>query len=182
MVADSLSTAAPAESGRFEFRRVHVDDALAVPLLDELAREYSSRYGRSLDEQVRKLAEEYPAGDFAPPGGVLLVLLEDGNPVAGGAFRRYDDHTAELKRMWTRTGHRRRGLGRRVIAELERQALARGYRRIYLTTGWRQPEAKALYLAAGYTPLFDVTRDPAELAAPLPFEKTLTGRPAAEAT
>ena len=42
-----------------------------------------------------------------------------------------------------------------VLAELESRAAARGYARMHLTTGPRQPEAKALYLAAGWTPLFD---------------------------
>jgi hypothetical protein len=42
-----------------------------------------------------------------------------------------------------------------VLTELERRAAARGYRRMYLTTGPRQPEARDLYLAAGWTPLFD---------------------------
>ncbi|GAA2797378.1 GNAT family N-acetyltransferase [Saccharopolyspora taberi] len=175
MATDTSPTAVPAESIRFEFRHVHISDELVVPLLDELAHEYSSRYGRALDEQVRVLAEEYPPEEFSPPGGAVVVLLRDGLPVAGGAFRRYDAETAELKRMWTRSGHRRRGLGRRVVEELERVARLRGYRRAYLTTGWRQPEAKALYLAAGYSPLFDITRDPAEIAAPLPFEKRLEG-------
>jgi polar amino acid transport system permease protein len=59
-----------------------------------------------------------------------------------------------------------------VLAELERTAAAAGYRRLYLTTGPRQPEAKGLYLAAGYTPLFDVTADPMTIG-PLPFEKPL---------
>ena len=44
---------------------------------------------------------------------------------------------------------------RGVLTELEQRAAARGYTRIHLTTGPRQPEAVALYLAAGYTPLFD---------------------------
>ncbi|MGY1643959.1 GNAT family N-acetyltransferase [Geodermatophilus sp. SYSU D00703] len=57
--------------------------------------------------------------------------------------------------MWTAAAHRRRGLARRVLAELETRAAARGYTRVYLTTGLRQPEAEALYLAAGWTPLFD---------------------------
>ncbi|MBI0383949.1 GNAT family N-acetyltransferase, partial [Streptomyces albiflaviniger] len=56
--------------------------------------------------------------------------------------------------------------------ELERSAAERGYRRIHLTTGPRQPEARGLYLATGYTPLFDVSADP-ETIGPLPFEKGL---------
>ncbi|CAL9662126.1 hypothetical protein SUDANB105_07060 [Streptomyces sp. enrichment culture] len=75
-------------------------------------------------------------------------------------------------RIRTHSAHRRRGLARRVVAELEREALARGYRRVYLTTGPRQPEARGLYLATGYTPLFDTHADP-ETIGPLPFEKHL---------
>jgi hypothetical protein len=55
---------------------------------------------------------------------------------------------------------------------LEREAADRGYSRIHLTTGPRQPEAKGLYLAAGYRPLFDLSADP-ESIGPLPFEKHL---------
>jgi hypothetical protein len=58
------------------------------------------------------------------------------------------------------------------VAELERIARLRGYSRVYLTTGWRQPEAVALYLATGYTPLYDRSL-PAEAVGPHPFEKLL---------
>ena len=51
-------------------------------------------------------------------------------------------------------------------------AARRGYRRIYLTTGPRQPEAKNLYLATGYTPLFDLDADPEEIKQ-LAFSKDL---------
>ena len=40
----------------------------------------------------------------------MLIGLVDDEPVTGGAFRRFDDETAELKRIWTDSGHRRRGL------------------------------------------------------------------------
>ncbi len=77
----------------------------------------------------------------APPDGGLLLLLDGGEPVSGGAFRRYDDGTAELKRIWTAAAHRRRGHARRVLGALEDAVAAAGYRRIYLTTGprhWRR--------------------------------------------
>ncbi|MFJ9696592.1 GNAT family N-acetyltransferase [Kitasatospora sp. NPDC101183] len=152
-----------------EFRRAAVEDPLVEPLLRELAEEYVSRYGPQGGEEMTR----YPAELFTEAhGGVLLLLLEDGEPVAGGAYKRYDDRTAEVKRMWTHSAHRRRGLARRVLAELERTALAAGYDRIYLTTGPLQPEARGLYLATGYTPLFDVTADPLTIG-PLPFEKQL---------
>jgi GNAT superfamily N-acetyltransferase len=146
--------------------RVHPGDPLAAPLFAELAVEYDTRYGDlfgGADEELTR----YPAAEFLPPDGELVLLLEDGAPVAGGAFRRHTDAgTAEVKRMWTAAAHRRRGLARRVLAELEARAVVRGYTRMYLTTGPRQPEAKALYLAAGWTPLFDpAVPRPTDLAA-----------------
>ncbi|GAA0474674.1 GNAT family N-acetyltransferase [Streptomyces olivaceiscleroticus] len=144
-----------------------VTDPLARPLLTELTYEYSTRYEKPVD-----LDREYPPEEFDPPGGAFLLLLEHGRPVAGGAYRRYDAATAELKRIWTDSAHRRRGLARRVLRVLEQDAARRGYTRLYLTTGPRQPEAKGLYLAAGYRPLFDLTADP-ESIGPLPFEKDL---------
>lgn len=150
---------------------VHQDDPLASPLLEELALEYSSRYGLSPGEQYSEL-RAYPAHEFAPPGGVLIVALEAGAPVAGGAFRQYDATTAELKRIWTSSAYRGRGYGKTIVAELENIARDRGYRRIHLTTGWNQPEAVALYLATGYTPLYDTTL-PSDEVGVHPFEKSL---------
>ncbi|KUO06672.1 GNAT family N-acetyltransferase [Streptomyces caeruleatus] len=152
--------------------QVPVSDPRVEPLLRELGHEYSTRYGADAHDEIAR----YPDEEFTEPyGGLLLLLLERGEPVAGGAFRRYDAATAELKRIWTHSAHRRRGLARRVLAELERAARTRGYRRLWLTTGPRQPEARGLYLATGYTPLFDTEADP-ETIGPLPFEKHLAVR------
>ena len=134
--------------------QVHPDDALAGPLFAELAVEYDTRYGDLFGGAAEELTR-YPAAAFRPPSGDFLLLVEDGAAVAGGAFMQHSSGAAEVKRMWTAATHRRRGLARRVLTELEQRAAAAGYRRMYLTTGPRQPEARDLYLAAGWTPLFD---------------------------
>ena len=125
------------------------EDPLAQPLLAELAVEYAQRYGGTPDVHLAWLP--VPADELAPPDGGLLIGVVDGVPVTGGAFRRYDAETAELKRIWTDSAHRRRGYARALLAALEAEAAARGYRRLYLITGNRQPEAAALYDATGYT-------------------------------
>ncbi|TRO58245.1 MULTISPECIES: GNAT family N-acetyltransferase [unclassified Streptomyces] len=159
----------PASPTELTVIQVPVSDPRVRPLLRELGDEYSTRYGKDAHAELAR----YPDEEFTPPhGGLLLLLLERGEPVAGGAFRRYDAATAELKRIWTHSAHRRRGLARLVVAQLEHEARVRGYQRIYLTTGPRQPEARGLYLATGYTPLFDTSADP-ETLGPLPFEKHL---------
>jgi GNAT superfamily N-acetyltransferase len=151
-------------------------DARVRPLLDELAQEYDSRYGNLFGRGAA--AEElnrYPAEEFVAPGGALLIVQESGESVAGGAFRRHGPDTAEFNRIWTHPAHRRRGLARFVLAELEALAARRGYNRVYLTTGPRQPEAKHLYLNSGYEPLFDLAADP-ETIKFLAFSKDLEPR------
>jgi ribosomal protein S18 acetylase RimI-like enzyme len=146
-------------TNELRFVTVSQDDPLADPLLAELAVEYATRYGAP-EDAVAKWLRGYPAHEFAPPTGGLLIGLLDGQPVTGGAFRRFDDATAELKRIWTDSRHRRRGHAKALLVQLEAEITARGYRRIYLTTGDRQPEAEALYLSTGYR----------RLAEPLPSE------------
>jgi polar amino acid transport system permease protein len=146
----------------------HLRDPAATPLLEGLLQEYSTRYGAGA---IREFDGNPPEHFTAAQGGALVLLREEGHTVAGGALRRYDPeyvaagvvgadfpvrHTAEFKRIWTHSGHRRRGLGRRVLRELELRAADLGYHRVFLTTGPLQPEAVALYHAAGYTELPDL--------------------------
>lgn len=160
-----------APDGRLRFVSATHDDPLAQPLLAELAVEYAERYGGTPNTHLSWLP--VPEAELAAPDGGLLIGVVGGVPVTGGAFRRYDAHTAELKRIWTDAAHRRRGYARALLAALEAETLARGYRRLYLITGNRQPEAEALYDATGYT---RVTPDPLPSWGPfipIAFEKWL---------
>jgi GNAT superfamily N-acetyltransferase len=137
---------------RLSFVPATLDDVLAQPLLAGLATEYADRYD-SNPSMVLAWLTDNPADEFAPPDGGMLIGLLDGRPVTGGGFRRFDSDTAELKRIWTDSAHRRRGYAAALLVELEAEISARGYRKVYLMTGHRQPEAEELYLATGYTRL-----------------------------
>lgn len=152
-----------------------LDDSRVRPLLDELAVEYETRYA-DLFGAGNAAAElnKYPAEEFAAPDGAVLIIQENGVSVAGGALRRYCEDTAEFKRIWTHSQHRRRGLARKVLLELEAKAMNLGYSRVCLTTGPRQPEARGLYLNTGYEPHFDVAAAPETLPF-LAFSKELGG-------
>ena len=155
-------------------------DPAAEPLVEDLIREYDSRYGTLFNATgAREELYRYPPEAFARPTGNFLLLQRDGETIAGGAFMRFDDNTAEFKRIWTRGDLRRQGLARRIVVALEEKAAEQGYTRVYLTTGFRQPEAQALYLGYGYRALFDPVLEPA-LYKSLPFEKhigALAGKP-----
>lgn len=157
------------------FVEVGQDDELARPLIAELAVEYATRYDTT-EERMLTWLRGYPAAEFAPPAGGMLIGLLDDVPVTGGAFRRFGvvdgAETAELKRIWTDRRYRQRGYGRILLTQLETRIAAAGYRRVYLTTGDRQPEAEALYAAAGYVRLAQPRPAQAEVYE-LAFEKML---------
>jgi GNAT superfamily N-acetyltransferase len=165
--------------GRTEFIWTIATDPLARPLVEDLSREYDERYG--LNDGVPSSYElhRYPAELFtAGYGGAFLVVVRGGIAVAGGAFKRVDDSTVEIKRIWTHPMHRRQGLAKQVMIELEHEAALRGYQHVELTTGARQPEAVALYLGLGYSALFDLDGDYEEISylsfsKPLEFESAV---------
>ncbi|WP_129336481.1 GNAT family N-acetyltransferase [Cellulomonas endophytica] len=112
------------------------------------------------DAQQAELAVRYGEGGGGAPlhADEVLVLLRldvDGLPVGCGALRdvsgEHGPGTGELKRLYVRPDHRRRGLSRVLLAALEDAARAHGLRRLVLETGTRQPESMALYASAGWS-------------------------------
>jgi putative acetyltransferase len=118
----------------------------AKALIARLNAELTERYPSPEDRHF-ELSEEQVAGT----SGVFVVAALDGEPVGCGALRRLDDATGELKRMFVAPQTRRLGVGRGLLAELERRARGLGLRRLVLETGVRQHEAMAMYERAGYT-------------------------------
>lgn len=80
----------------------------------------------------------------------VVVLTADGQSVATGAFKRYDERTAEIKRMFVLPKLRGQRLGERVIRELECWAGELGYRRFILETSIDLHSAIRLYTRCGY--------------------------------
>lgn len=154
------------------FVYVSMTDPRALPLIEALNADYVRLYAEEYGEAATGEMTRYPAERFAAPEGAFLLLLRDGATIGGGAFKSHGPDTAEFKRIWVHDEYRRQGLARKILNELEEQAARQGYRRVYLTTGFRQTPATALYLNSGYTPLFDTTADPSTIVT-LPFDKAL---------
>ena len=152
--------------------RTSIDSPEAKVLVEAVYADYLERYGDHEDIDLEDEFSRYPAELMSPPYGDFYLLEQEGEIVAGGGFMYLDDETAEIKRVWTSSAHRRQGLSRRLLTLLESEIVARGYRNVYLTTGPLQPEAKAMYLRLGFTPLYDTTVDSTELPY-LGFEKVL---------
>jgi GNAT superfamily N-acetyltransferase len=117
----------------------------ARTLVAELDAELTERYPNPADNHLTLAVEE-----VSEDRGVFLVARADGRPVGCGAVRRIDPATGEIKRMYVSPAERGRGLGGRLLAELERHARALGLRRLVLETGERQPESIRVYERAGF--------------------------------
>jgi GNAT superfamily N-acetyltransferase len=119
---------------------------------------------RSEDSQllIKELSEElgllyggdgtagFQPSDVETPRAAFIVARLDGYPVGCGAIRNLDDTSVEVKRMYTRSDFRRKGVAQAILAEAERLALEFGYTNLKLQTGPKQPEAAALYERVGY--------------------------------
>jgi GNAT superfamily N-acetyltransferase len=87
---------------------------------------------------------------FVPPDGVFILVRDGERAVACGGIARFDESRAEVKRMYVVPDARGRGLGRRVLAELEEHARAFGYTGLVLETGDKSAAALSLYESSGY--------------------------------
>jgi ribosomal protein S18 acetylase RimI-like enzyme len=129
-------------------RAARLDDPDVLEMIDEVQAEYRRRYGGPGD-----VAPIDPA-QFRDGSGQFFVAELHGQVAGMGGWRRHDDlphpADAEIKRMYVRPAHQRRGIARAVLAHLELTAAGAGVARLVLETGPAQPEAIALYRSAGY--------------------------------
>lgn len=107
-----------------------------------------------LDAELRERDGEdhYFFAQFNKLAGIEgVVIAYDGEtPVGCGAFKPHTETEAEIKRMFVRPDHRGQRIAAKVLAELEAWAGEHGYDACVLETGFKQPEAIALYKREGY--------------------------------
>jgi len=70
--------------------------------------------------------------------------------IACGAIKKYDQKTMEIKRMFTSSDYRGKGIAGLILIELENWAKEMGVENCILETGKRQIEAIRLYKKSGY--------------------------------
>ena len=141
---------------RFYFEKIKPNDPRLIPVLDDLVRWYHQRYG-DLDghDAWGEIHHDLDDRFTAEHGGIILAMLDGDTVVATGAVRKYDAMTAEFKKFWSHPQRRGEGLATALLARLEVETRRLGYRKVYLTTGPRQPEADRLYQRNGFTAHFD---------------------------
>ena len=113
------------------------------------------QYFAELDARFEKgfkpeLSISADASELKPPAGALIIARLREQPVGCGALKIHRSKVTELKRMWIAPSVRGRGLGRRLLMELEQYARAQGTAVIRLETNRALSEAIALYRQSGY--------------------------------
>jgi ribosomal protein S18 acetylase RimI-like enzyme len=115
-------------------------------------------YANSLDVDLafQGFEQELAAlpGDYAAPGGLMLLATVDGSIAGSGAFRPLPDadypNACEMKRLFVRPAFRRFGLGRVLAQALMDRATEAGYSSMLLDTLDDMEAARGLYESLGF--------------------------------
>ena len=117
----------------------------------ELFLEYANSLGFSLcfqsfDQELAALP-----GDYAPPGGRLILASSDGHPVGCAALHKLAPEICEMKRLYVRPQFRGKGLGRELAEKVIAEARQIGYKKLRLdTVEPKMQAAVAMYRELGF--------------------------------
>ena len=80
----------------------------------------------------------------------VVIAYQDSQAIGCGAFKKLDNETIEIKRMYVKFAHRGSGTAQAILNYLELWASEKGFKKCILETGNSQVEAIKFYKKAGY--------------------------------
>lgn len=80
----------------------------------------------------------------------VIIAYDDDIPVGSASFKKYDDESAEVKRVFIKQEYRGKGISNKLMELLENVAREQGYRYLILESGEPLVAAMALYRKIGY--------------------------------
>ncbi len=132
----------------------------AVSPISAEAQDVSTRYYADLvgryhrcpatREEVLGAEAGYPNGDLVAPTGIPLLAWQGVSVLGCAGMRVRPDAIGEVTRVFVESAARGRGLGRLLMAELERNSLEMGIRTLRLDTRTDLIEARGLYVSPGF--------------------------------
>ena len=110
------------------------------------------RLNQQLDESIGKKVQ---SEQYAQYNGLEtihdVVLVYEGEKAIGcGAYKAFDEETAELKRVFIDKDYRGKGIAKELLRRIEADARISGYRFMVLETGVALKDARELYTKVGY--------------------------------
>ena len=119
-------------------------------------RELFAEYARMVDEPCCFAGFDRELASL--PGEYRLFLADDDAGCV--AIRLLNPETAEMKRLYVRSAHRGKGLGRALAEAAIAAAREAGCARIVLDTLPKMREAQTLYRLLGFKPIEPYLREP----------------------
>lgn len=138
------------QTERYLFRLINDEDGFIK------ARDLFIAYADSLDidlhfqgfeDELKEINIQYNK----PSGGLILITdQQSGEEIGCVGIRRFEDKVAELKRMFVKESHRKKGLGKELMQRAIRLSRDLGYKKILLDTLDSMEPAIAIYKKAGF--------------------------------
>jgi putative acetyltransferase len=138
--------------------------------------EYAESLGFDLCFQDFEGELEGLPGEYAPPGGRILIADEGGEAAGCVALRDLGGGCCEMKRLYVRPRFRRGGTGRALAEEIVKIARDEGYERMRLDTISTMTAANALYGSMGFVEIEPYRHNPISGAVYLELDLGRRGR------
>jgi GNAT superfamily N-acetyltransferase len=134
-----IGVVAPDASAASQILRLYINDVA------------SRYYGRqATDDEIDAALREDPSIDLAPPSGAFLVASQRGVVLGCAGMRFLPERVGEVKRLFVAPAARGRGLGARLMGELETIARGHAVSVLRLDTRHDLVESRRLYATLGY--------------------------------
>lgn len=137
----------------------------AIQHLDEirlLFREYANSLEIDLCFQDFEQELQSLPGKYSEPDGRMYIALLNDKVAGCIALRRFDQNSAELKRLYIRNGFRGLGISKRLIQRVIQDAMDTGYKSILLDTLETMKPAISLYTSFGFEEIESYYDNPIE--------------------
>lgn len=139
--------------GEIEVRAVPPTSDQAQRALRDYLEDVANRYyGRpATSEEMEAALRAHPADDLVAPDGMFWVATDARGAVSGCVgLARLTERVGEVRRLHVDQRLRGRGLGRRLMTEVEAEARQMGLTDLRLDTRLDLVESQRLYDALGY--------------------------------
>lgn len=125
-----------------ELFKTNSKSASFIELIQLLDKDLGERYG-----ELQKQYDKHNKVDYIND---VILIYKNKVPVACGAFKEYNNNSAEIKRIFVKKENRQQGLAKLIVSKLEELVKDKGYKYALLETGIKQHEAISLYKNIGY--------------------------------
>jgi putative acetyltransferase len=137
--------------------------AVETPLSDDVRNLVAALNQAALALTPREFTHHLTVEQMAGSDMTVFVAREGANAVAMGSLRRHPGAVGEVKRMYTMPAYQGRGIGGRILSEIESIARREGLTSLVLETGNNFFAALHIYERSGFRscgPVLDYAPSP----------------------